>query len=228
MSRRKRDTAMSSVCEKCGVEHRTALGFPGCVGHKRKTGAACRANPVGGTTLCSKHGGMTPVIRKAGAARKAEADVERTLAQMVAGHYRPDEHPLAVLVNLQRRLAARERALDELAGEYHAVGHEDHLQATLRLANDTARLSAQVSKMALDANIEERIAQISERDADRLFGAVRKAMRAVDLSLAQEDGFRKALSAELLGDMTPEAREQHARDSWDRQQQPYRGQALPD
>jgi hypothetical protein len=226
MSRRKRVRAVNQVCETCGVEHRTAYGFPGCAGHKRKTGAACRAQPVGGTTLCSKHGGMTPVIRKAGAARKAEAAVERTLAQVAAGHYRPDEHPFEILVELGRRLAARERALDELAGEYRAVSHEDHLQAALRLANDTSRLSAQVSKTVLDANIDERMAQISEQVSDEVVSKVLRALRGVDLLPEQTSALRRAIAEEFRGDMTPEQRERSADAFWQRQQQPYRGQAL--
>jgi hypothetical protein len=227
MSRRKRVKPMSRVCEKCGVEHRTALGFPGCSGHKRKTGAACRANPVGGTTLCSKHGGMSPVVRQAGAARKAEAAVERTLAQMVAEHYRPDEHPFESLLELRARLAARERALDQLAGEYRAIGHEDNLQATMRLANDTSRLSAQVSKMTLDANIEERMTRIAEEVNNELVHKVRRALRTVDLTPEQGSALRRAIAEEFRGDMTPEQRERSAQEHWDRQQQPYRGQALP-
>jgi hypothetical protein len=227
MSRRKRVKPMNRVCEKCGVEHRTALGFPGCSGHKRKTGAACRANPVGGTTLCSKHGGMSPVVRQAGAARKAEADVERTLAQVVAGHYRPDEHPFETLVDAGRRLAARERALDELAGEYRASGHDDRLQAAVRLANDTARLSAQVSKTILDANIDERMVQIAEEVNNELVHKVRRALRTVDLTPEQDSALRRAIAEEFRGDMTPEERERSAAEYWRQQQRPYLGQALP-
>jgi hypothetical protein len=227
MSRRKRVRAVNQVCETCGVEHRTAYGFPGCSGHKRKTGAACRAQPVGGTTLCSKHGGMTPVIRKAGTARKAEAAVERTLAQMVAEHFRPDEHPFETLVELGRRLAARERALEELAGEYRAVSHDDHLQAALRLANDTSRLSAQVSKSILDANIDERMAKVAEEVNEDLVRKVFRAMQAVALTPEQTSALRKAIAAEFRGDMTAEQRERSAVEYWERQQRPYRGQALP-
>jgi hypothetical protein len=227
MSRRKRLKPMNRVCEKCGVEHRTALGFPGCSGHKRKTGAACRANPVGGTTLCSKHGGMSPVVRQAGAARKAEAAVERTLADLTAEHFRPDEHPFETLVELGRRLAARERALEELAGEYRAVSHDDNLQAAIRLANDTSRLSAQVSKTVLDANIDERMVQIAEEVNNELVHKVRRALRTVDLTPEQGSALRRAIAEEFRGDMTAEQRERSAAEYWDRQQQPYRGQALP-
>lgn len=207
MSRRKRVKPLNRVCETCGVEHRTAYGFPGCSGHRRKTGAACRAQPVAGTSLCSKHGGMSPAVRQAGAVRKAEEQVERTLAQMVAEHYRPDEHPFAALVDAGRRLAARERALDELAGEYRASGHDDRLQVAVRLANDTARLSAHVSKTVLDANIDERMAKINEAAAEYITvtvqAALRVAMHRADLLPAQMDLIRDVVADELRSLPTP-------------------------
>jgi hypothetical protein len=192
---------MRGICKKCKVEHVTPLGYPSCSAHAKRTGTACKANPVRGATVCSKHGGQVGAVKRNAAVRVAEQQVERTLAQMVAGHYRPDEHPFTTLVELGRRLAARERALDELAGEYRAVGHEDNLQAALRLANDTARLSAQVSKTVLDANIDERMAKINEGMREHIAAhvtrALRVAMHRAELLPSQMDVVRKTLGEEL-------------------------------
>ena len=100
-----------------------------------------------------------------------------------------------------RRLAARERALDELAGEYRASGHDERLQAAVRLANDTARLSAHVSKTVLDANIDERMAKINEAAAEHITvtvqAALRVAMHRADLLPAQMDVIRDVVADEL-------------------------------
>jgi hypothetical protein len=218
---------MSPVCKKCSAQHVTSNGAPACVGHKRSTGAACRAHPVGGTVLCSKHGGMTPSIRRKGEQRVAEAKVERTVADLLAEHDLPDQHPFEALLDLSRRMGAMTRMLEQVASEYRTTGDDERLQAALGLYERFGRLSAQVSKTVLDANIEERMVQISEQVNEDLVRKVFRAMRAAALTPEQTSALRKAIAEEFRGDMTPEQRERSAQEHWDRQQQPYRGQALP-
>ncbi len=41
-----------------------------------KTGTACRANPVRGAAVCTKHGGSIGAVKRRAAARVAEAEIE--------------------------------------------------------------------------------------------------------------------------------------------------------
>ncbi len=129
---------MSNVCEKCGAVHVTPLGFPACKAHTKR--GACRANPVRGAAVCSKHG-LTGAVRKKAAARVAEAKVEKTIGELLAEHDRPDEHPFATLLDLSRRMGAMTRTLEQLVTEYRTDGEDDRLQVALGLYERFGRLA---------------------------------------------------------------------------------------
>lgn len=186
-------------CKKktCTEDHVTRHGLPACVAHKKSTGKACKASPVRGATVCSKHGGQIGAIKRNAAARVAEAEVVRTLGEVMADHERPDEHPLAALLDASRRHAAMTRALEEMVTVYRATGHDDQLQAALGLYERIARLSAQVSKTVLDANLEERLARVTEAQAEIMLRAFSDAMEAGDLTEAQRQATVRAFEASV-------------------------------
>ncbi len=188
---------MSSICARCGEEHLTPRGFPACVSHKRKTGAACRANPVSGTTLCSKHGGMSPRTRRKGAQRVAEAKIAKTIGDLMREHDRPDEHPFVALLDANRRLAAMTRSLEQLVSEYRASGHDEQLQVAVGMYERIARLSTQVSKTALDANLEDRLVRVEEQKIEVLYAVTLAGLRAIRATPEQESVFRKTVAAEI-------------------------------
>lgn len=193
---------MSSVCQMCGEVHLTPRGFPACKAHTKR--GAFRANPVRGAAVCSKHG-MTGAVRAKAAQRVAEAKVSRTLGDLMREHDIPDQHPFQALLDLSRRMGAMTRSLEELVSEYRAEGHDDRLQAALGLYERFGRLHAQVSKTALDANLDERLMRVTEDQVAVLFAATGAAMLAAGLSPPQQDAFRKALAQEL-----DDYRERHA------------------
>jgi hypothetical protein len=185
---------MSAVCKKCGVEHLTPLGYPACKAHTKR--GACRANPVRGATVCSKHG-LTKAVRQKAAERVAAEKVERTMGDLMREHDRPDEHPFAALLDASRRHAAMSRALEEMVTEYRASGHDDHLQAAVSLYERISRLSAQTSKTVLDANIEQRLVQIEEQKFEAMYLMIVAGLRAIEVTPEQESTFRKTVAAEM-------------------------------
>jgi hypothetical protein len=185
---------MSSVCKKCGVEHLTRLGYPACKAHTKR--GACRANPVRGATVCSKHG-LTGAVKRKAAERVAAEKVERTMGDLMRQHDRPDEHPFAALLDASRRHSAMSRALEEMVTEYRASGHDDHVQAAVGLYERISRLSAQTSKTVLDANIEQRLVQIEEQKIEAFYELMLVGLRAIDATPEQESAFRAAAAGHL-------------------------------
>lgn len=211
----------------CDVDHVTRHGLPACIGHKKSTGAACQASPVHGATVCSKHGGQAGPVKKKAAERVARDKIVRTMGDLREQHARPEEHPIAWLLDHSRELAATTRALSAMVDEYRSDGDDDRLHAVLGLYREVGRLSAQVSKLVLDANLDERMVRINEAQIDSAWRAVKAGMRAASLTFEQQDAFRAGFAEELRGDMTPEQRQQRAHEYWQRQQRPFTGQALP-
>jgi len=177
-------------CKKktCTDEHVTRLGLPACVAHKKSTGKACQANPVRGATVCSKHGGQIGAIKRNAAARVAEARIERTMGDLLREHDIPDRHPFAALLDLSRRMDAMTRTLEQIVTEYRTSGDDDRLQAALGMYERFGRLSTQVSKTVLDANLDERLVRVNEAQSDVLFQALDTTLRRL--------GFDEALLAQ--------------------------------
>ncbi len=73
---------MTEQCH-CGQPHITPWGDPSCKAHRSKTGTACRANPVRGAAVCTKHGGSIGAVKRRAAARVAEAEIERTMGDLL-------------------------------------------------------------------------------------------------------------------------------------------------
>jgi hypothetical protein len=185
---------MSSVCEKCGVEHLTRYGLPACKAHTKR--GACRAHPVHGAAVCSKHG-MNSGAKRNAAVRVAAEKIARTMAERKEKHYRPDEHPIAALLDQAREAAALTRTLAEMVGEYRDTGHDDTLQAALGLYERIGRLSAQVNKMVLDANLDERMVRIHEQETEAVAVAAETAIRELHLPPDQYAAFRAVFGREL-------------------------------
>lgn len=191
----------------CDVDHVTRHGLPACIGHKKSTGAACQASPVHGATVCSKHGAQAGPVKRRAAERVAVAKVERTVGDLLAQHDIPDQHPFVALLDLSRRMSAMTRMLEQLVSEYRTEGHEDEMHAAMAVYERFGRLSAQVSKTVLDANLEERMVRINEDAADyitdQVQAALRVAMYRADLLPAQMETIRGVVASELRSLPTP-------------------------
>lgn len=166
---------MSTVCETCGKVHER------CVRHNRN-GEPCGNWPVRGTTVCTapNHGGRLPRVKAAAAARVAEEEVRRGLAQL---DVTPVEDPFTELSKLagqvvtwKDQLADKVNALTELRYEASGAGTEQ-LRAEVALFERALDRCASVLGLIAKLGIDDRLARISEKQADAV-------IRAIDVALA--------------------------------------------
>jgi hypothetical protein len=139
-----------------------------------RKGIPCPTAPIKGGTRCRMHGGASPNAKRAAKQRLAEAAARRTLDQV--GEYAPVDNPLTEL----GALAGRARTLMEIC--------EGHVAELTSLSKDTVngeqvRAAIVVYERAIDRtgrlvadlarlNIDERLASISEAQADKVLAAV--------------------------------------------------------
>lgn len=166
---------------------------PKCGGTNRQ-GEPC-GNPAGkgtdhkGWGNCSNHGGSTPAGRQHAAGRRIEDEAQKLL-------YRHDAAPVTDPLEALQRLAGRALALEAAIGE--AVNKlEDQIR--YEDEHDAEQLRAEVSVMerAMDRcgrllvdiaklNIEERLATVTERQAQMAMDALAAAMRDMGMNAEQQ------------------------------------------
>lgn len=185
-------------CQKCGSSHENNRGTQTCAGHK-SSGAPCRAFPIHGARVCRVHGGSAPAVRRKAAERVALRTQGRKIGELLAEHEVHDLHPLEGLLDAVRRTSSMMRILGDLLAERSASGIDsaEGSHDLARMYSDWARLNAQVSKMALDANIDERIVKSAESTVTILTAAVERAISRAGIPLQHAVAFRKALGQEL-------------------------------
>lgn len=174
----------------------------GCHGHT--TRGPCKLPPIKGGVVCHIHGGSAPQVRAKANERLAVAEMHAELARIG----RPVEvDPGEALLQVVWADAGNVGALrlqvealdpDDYAG---ATGNKHktneaapHVLVTMyrNALDDLARHS----KMAIDAGIEERRVRIAERDTERLFTAVQKALLTIG-----DEGVRERFVQALAGEL---------------------------
>lgn len=191
-------------CDRCGFEHVTPRGHPSCVAHK-KSGIACRANPIRGGTVCSKHGGMAPQIRRRAREREVVRSTGQKVGELLAAVDMPTMHPIDGLLDVVTRSAAMTRVLGELVGglrtnqggiyRERATGGDSH--PLVSMYEKWARLHAQACKTALDAHIDELVVRNASSTADIMWGAVSRAIRDLGMPPSEAERFGVLLAGEL-------------------------------
>lgn len=142
-----------------------------------------------GATVCRSHGGAAPQVRSAAARREAEQQVRRGLARL---DVTPIDDPLTELSKLAGQVVAWKDALagkvNQLTGggcsecgftdgdspmRYSADGAgTEQLRAEVALFERALDRCAQVLGLIAKLGIDERMARISERQADAVVRAV--------------------------------------------------------
>ena len=185
---------MRAACKKCGVEHLTPQGYPACKAHTKR--GACRANPVRGATVCSKHG-LTKAVRQKAAERVVAEKVAATHGELMERYRRPGQHPYELLAEVAEGMATVTRMVQQRLADLSTAADDDDTRAEMNLYRDHARSLAPVAKMLLDAGIEERLVQLEEAKVDLVQRAIRMAMHRAELLPTQMDVFDKTFSAAI-------------------------------
>jgi hypothetical protein len=175
-------------------------------------GEPCGNSPIRGGKVCRSHGGSAPQVKAAAAERVVEQQVRRSLARLdvpaiedpftelgkLAGQVVSWKDALAALVNRLVEDAPCEQCGAEggrLRYESFATGAEQ-LRSEVSLFERAMDRCASVLGLMAKLNIDERMARISERQAEAV-------IRAIDVALA---------TAGVVGPDAQEARAAAARE----------------
>lgn len=105
-------------CDVCGEPHRSATGSPQCIAHIRREGyRRCRRAPVRGGTVCSKHGGKTPMLLEKLEKQRFLESREGEVAQLLEACDMQDMHPIEGLLSVVRHSGQMFRMLEGLVGD---------------------------------------------------------------------------------------------------------------
>lgn len=145
----------------------------------------CKRWPTRGATVCRTHGAGAPQVRAAAAGRVLDATVRATLTRLDAP---PVDDPLTELSKLAGQVLSWRDALAERVDALTSIRYKASGAGTEQLRAEVAvferaldRCAAVLVAMA-KLNIDERMARISERQADLVIGAVDAALAAAGLS----------------------------------------------
>lgn len=179
---------------KCGAQKRQ-----GALGELCSFAAGWGTDHVG-TGRCRLHGGNTRNQRAAARAEKAEQDAHRLLAQL---DVQPVADPFAALSRLAGQVLAWQEAISGIVNNlgdrvrYEGGAGAEQLRAEIALYERAMDRTGSVLGMIAKLNIEDRMARVTERQADALVSALEAALAAAGVTGPQADDARKAAARHL-------------------------------
>lgn len=179
-----------------------------CIATVKRTGNQCRQDAIHGATVCRMHGGGAPQV-KAGAKRRLakvalEGEVGRLLEQMGSDPVPDLIDGLLIAVEHCARMVAAYRIVAGRRGVLGVNRHGEEVPdpGVVEYRNWLDEW-AKLTKLALDAGIDERRTKLSELDSANLFHAIGDAIDAAGLTDEQHDAFRTTLAARLRAIESP-------------------------
>ncbi len=163
--------------------------MPRC-GARCRNGADCTQFAMHGTNRCKMHGGASPQAHRAAAWRLAEAAARRTLADQ---HVDLIDDPLAAFA----KLASGAVAFQEFAAGHVAelgnrlVGYDaddaEYLRAVVSLYERAMDRAGKFLHAWVRLNMDERLVQVTERQADLLLQVVTGTLADLGVDTAEEE-----------------------------------------
>lgn len=177
------------VCPRCNEVH------TGCSGHARsKNMAACRKAPLPGTTVCDKHGGLSPVVRAAGEARVLEGKIrERAQRELARIDVTPVEDPLEELSLLAGQAVAFKDAMAGKVNELTEIRYASGPMDTEQLRSEIVVWEHALDRCAaflismVKLGLDERRVRVEEARTELIADALREALALLGLSESQQD-----------------------------------------
>lgn len=162
---------------------------PRCGARKRQGEGTCTQAAGWGTEHpgdgpCKLHGGSTSSQTTRVARRRAEADARAVLAELGVPAV---EDPLAALLKLAGQILAWQEATATLVNGLDEVRYEgatgaEQLRAEVALYERAMDRAVSVLSAIARLNIEERLARVTERQADAVIDAIDAALAAVGVT----------------------------------------------
>lgn len=212
------------ACSRCDHRHVLDSGKPSCNGHRRGSDPLipCLKPPLRGAAVCRLHG-ANGLVRANAEKRITWENTEGEVAALLRECDLPEQHPIDGLLEVVRHTGAMMRLLGFLVSELDlAPGITVHKteDGVVKVASDDAIWGlnhnedqashvlvglygqwsdryARACKLALDANIDERMVRNAEATTQVMYNAVSKALENANLTPDQAALFGKTLATEL-------------------------------
>lgn len=166
---------------------------------RRSDGGPCGNRPMRGQAVCRKHGGASPQAKAAAVRRQVEVEARQVLAELGVS---PVADPLAALLKLGGQVIAWQEATAALVNRldtirYAGANGAEQLRAEVQLYERSMDRAVTVLSAIARLNIDERLVQVSERQADALIGALNAGLAALGISGEQANVARRAAARHL-------------------------------
>lgn len=189
-------------------------------------GKACKRPTMNGQSVCGEHGGKFPQNRKKAEMRIAWHNTEGEVAKLLAECDLPEQHPIDGLLEVVRHTGAMMRLLSTLVSQldldpgevkvsiddngkekrytyddkglfgYNTAGDQaTHVLVTMY--GMWADRYSRACKLALDANIDERIVRNAEATTNAVYTAITRSLEKANLTPQQAADFSKTLADEM-------------------------------
>ncbi|BFP50013.1 hypothetical protein KCMC57_63810 (plasmid) [Kitasatospora sp. CMC57] len=189
-----KSTTAASTKPKCGAKTRQEESADTC-GQIAGWGTA---HP--GTGRCKLHGGNTTNQRTAAATEIAEREIRSVLAQLDVA---PVDDPLTALTVLAGQVVSWQTAIATLVNNledrvrYEGAAGAEQLRAEVALYERAMDRTGHVLGLIAKLNIEERLAAVTEAQADRVIAAIDAALAAAGITGPQAAQARQAAARHL-------------------------------
>lgn len=166
-----------------------AAAKPQCSATAKSTRKQCTRPAIPGGTVCRFHGGAAPQVRAKAEQRETEREIREEIARLDVD---PVADPLTALAQLAGQVLAWKDALAEKVNELASLRYESYGEHS---SGEQLRAEVALWERALDRcntvlgtmarlNIDERLAKVTERQAEIVANAV--VATIADLGLPKE------------------------------------------
>lgn len=182
-------------------DHRRCV-HPYSKNHAKHPGERCRQIVMRGQTLCLAHGGKAKQNLRAAERRLAEAKLEVKVSQVLAKlDVAPIDNPLTELSQLAGQVVAFKNALAERVNTLSEIRYQggagEQIRAEITLYERALDRVNTVLGTIARLNIDERLAAISERQAEVVIAAIDVALAHAGVTGETAAGARRAAARRL-------------------------------
>lgn len=166
-------------------------GGPRCGAKLRQSEGNCRKEAGWGTDhvgegLCRLHGGKTPTVAKGAKLRLVDREVRELFGQVVP-EPTPIVNPLAAYASFAGEVVAWKNLMRQLLDDLRAVDYTDetgleHARAVVELYERAMDRANAVLASYARLKIDDRLAAITEKQKQTIYGAVEGALEAAGIA----------------------------------------------